>query len=182
MGEKKGKEVADDLGGFEIPHEEWEYIMECARTGRPIRCAPIFISPPIRLPREGGVMKFEKWEVRQKPVDAESNIFMGIYQGKMLVLPFVRNREEGELVCACVNAIRECAEPLDMSPLEFARRLAEYHHVGALVKHATDMVEDVERDVLDGEPLKSGPATGLLNEKGGDDEHGEATANPKDGA
>lgn len=61
-------EKDDGLGGFEIPRKEYELLMECARTGCAIRCAPIVIHPPIDIShlREGSDMIRLR---RGKPID-----------------------------------------------------------------------------------------------------------------
>lgn len=90
----------------------------------------------------------EKLEVRLRPADAGGDCFYGIFEGETLVLPLVRNKAEGELVCAAVNAIRACAGPLEMDPLEFAKRLEGYPEIGWFLKFATDMIppEEIEAE------------------------------------
>lgn len=106
----------------------------------------------------------KKWEVKVLPADQKGDAYLGVCCGETIVLAPIRNRGEGELICAAVNAMCACAGPLEMDPIEFARLLYDYPQVGVVVKKSIEAVEMVVRHVVRGRPREWGPPSGVYTE------------------
>ena len=80
----------------------------------------------------------DKWEVRLQRADSRGDQYYGIFRGDDILVMVMASKTIGELICACVNAIEACARPLDMTPLEFAKRLEAHPEIGWFAKYTDE--------------------------------------------